>query len=197
MFDYKGVLTTTSVPKRFVCSQCVRAGVARPPVLAVVGEAHRDPNSGLPDFDAEILGGSPAVLIRSGRRNKSEARFDNSNLIPLALPLDPNGPYAMPSARDPGFDSGFFEAAWFLAIRRLLPRAAIEVEPLKWEDAPIARTTIVRAPFEPLLDPYKQTIIECPVRDRRGKHHRVQVTRRQLVRLAAQTMASGDECPTI
>jgi hypothetical protein len=197
VLNRKGEVTTTSVPKRFVCARCVQAGVARPPTLAVVGEAHRDPKSGLPDFDADILGGAPAVLIRFARRNKSEAKMDNSNLIPLALPLDPNGPYAMPSAIDPGFDSGCFETARFLAIRRLLPRAEVEVEPLKWEDAPIARTTIVRAPFEPLLDSYKQTLIECPVRDRRGKRHRVQVTRGQLVRRAVQAIAEGDNFPTI
>ena len=158
------------------------------PVLAVVGEGHRDPDSGLADFDPEMLGGAPAVLILSRRRNKREAMIDNGNLIPLAMPLNPLGPYALPNMPD---DAGFFETARFLAIRRLLPRTAIEVEPLRWEDAPIARTTIVRAPFEPLVDHEKRTIIECP------QHHHVRVTCRQLVRLAAQATASGDDFPTI
>ena len=123
----KDVLTAVSVSVTFGCAQCVRAGVALPPVLAVVGEGHRDPDSGLADFDAEILGGTPAVLIRSVRRNRREAKIDNSNLIPLMLPLDPHGPYALPNIPD----AGFFETARFLAIRRLLPRVAIEVEPLR------------------------------------------------------------------
>ena len=180
-------------PVPLVCAKCVRAGVALPAVLAVVGEGHRDPGSGLADFDPEMLGGAPTVLIRSVRRNQREAMIDNGNLVPLALPLNPLGPYALPNIPD----AGFFETARFLAIRRLLPRAAIEVGPLRWEDAPIARTTIVRAPFEPLIEDGPRATIECPVRDRRGQHHRVQVTRRELIRRAAQATASGDESPTI
>ncbi len=124
----KNVVTTMSTTKAFRCAQCVRAGLASPPVLAVVGEAHRDPDSGLSDFDPEILGGVPTVLIRSVRRNRREAKIDSSDLIQLALPLDPDGPYALPNIAD----VGVIETARITATRRLLSRARDRCGTRQW-----------------------------------------------------------------
>jgi hypothetical protein len=126
-----------------------------------------DPGS---DVDTSEFGGTPVVFIRSKRIPK----------IASAMLFQDCGP---------AVDNDF------LVMSRLFPKASRqtmtvdalnELEPTKTITA-----KTFRVPFVALVDDLSRVIAECP----RG--HRVQVTRRQLVRVAADAIASGDEFPTI
>ena len=161
--NYQGVLSALSLPVTFRCAKCVRAGIAAPSALAVVG----DPGS---DVDTSEFGGTPVVFIRAKRIPKIESALQHQDC-------------------DPTVDDDF------LAMTRLFPKASRQIVTVDALDELEPTKTITaktfRVPFVALIEDVSRVMVQCP------HGHRVQVTRRELIRRAAQATASGDESPTI
>jgi hypothetical protein len=154
----------------FTCRRCVRAGVVSPPTLAVVGDPRLEGDDFCPLADDEL----PAVLVRVPRPNLGAAAERNAQREPF------------------GVDE-------FMIMKRLLPHASLEPVTITNPSESLVRAVpvvngtvqsdIFRPPFRPLQG--GRAIVEC------FRHHRVTVSRNQLVRLAKQANLAGDRFPTL